>query len=101
MSEVDSSHQQHLSDVRQKIDDIDSQIIDLLAQRSECVEQIAAIKCREKLSIYDSGRENLIIEKVTQDNPTRYQAVDMASIFHAILRAGLNQQLLYRSEHEE
>lgn len=90
-----------LSSVRQTIDQIDEQLINLLKQRSECVEKIAEYKCINKLSIYDAARENRILEKVTKNNPTRYQSVDMANIFNAILRAGLNQQLLYRSEHEE
>ncbi len=93
--------QQDLATVRQTIDLIDEQLTSLLKQRSECVEKIAEYKCVNNLSIYDAERENRILEKVTKNNPTRYQAVDMANIFHAILRAGLNQQLLYRSEHEE
>ncbi|TQV84414.1 chorismate mutase [Aliikangiella coralliicola] len=100
MSQVESSNDSELFDVRREIDQIDEKIIQLLTLRSKCVEQIAEIKCRQNLSIYDSSRENNIIEKFTRDNPTHYQSVDMANIFHAILRAGLNQQLLYRAEHE-
>ena len=90
-----------LNSVRQTIDDIDAQIIQLLSERSNCVKQIAIYKCENKLSIYDAERENKILDKITRENPSQYQAVDMANIFHAIMRAGLNQQLLYRSEHEE
>ena len=88
-----------LATARDEIDKIDEQLITLLAQRSQCVEKIAEIKCHSKISIYDSERENKILQAVTENNPTKYQSVDMANIFHSILRAGLNQQLLYRSEH--
>ncbi len=101
MSEFEPDYTKDLSEIRQNIDAIDAKLIELLTQRSQCVEKIADIKCKHKVSIYDSNRENRIIEKVTTDNPSSYQAVDMANIFHSILRAGLNQQLLYRSEHEE
>ena len=101
MSDLDCSDNKDLSSVRESIDKIDKQLIDLLRQRSECVEQIAIYKCEHKLSIYDATRENKILDKITKENPSCYQAVDMANIFHAIMRAGLNQQLLYRSEHEE
>jgi chorismate mutase len=89
-----------LETARQEIDAIDSQITELLKLRSEWVQQIAIYKCQNKISIYDASRENKILDKITQQNPSLYQAVDMANIFHAIMRAGLNQQLLYRSEHE-
>jgi chorismate mutase / prephenate dehydratase len=101
MSDSDNLDPQDLSEVRQTIDSIDKQLIELLRQRSECVEKIAIFKCEHKLSIYDAVRENKILDKITKENPSQYQAVDMANIFHAIMRAGLNQQLLYRSEHEE
>ncbi len=90
-----------LSQSRCRIDEIDQQIITLLTQRSACVNEIAGIKYQHKMPIYDSERETKIIEKISAYNPTGYHDVDMATIFHAILRAGLNQQLLYRSAHEE
>jgi len=101
MSKINVEKIKELSSVREKIDQVDSQLLDLLTQRSHWIEKIAEIKCRNRCSIYDGERENLILEKVTAENPTSYQATDMASIFHAILRAGLNQQLLYRSEHKD
>ena len=101
MSDSSKLDNQDLSMVRQEIDLIDKQLIELLRQRSECVEQIAKYKCQHKLSIYDATRENRILDKITKENPSQYQSVDMANIFHAIMRAGLNQQLLYRAEHEE
>ncbi len=90
-----------LKEIRQDIDRIDNQLIELLKQRSECVERVAKIKCENQLPIYDSKRENEILDEITHNNPTKYQNVDLANIFHTILRAGLNQQLLYRSEHED
>ena len=101
MSNENSLGEFALDEIRQRIDKVDSQLIKFLTKRSELVEVVASIKCHQNLPIYDNARENKIIEKVTVNNPTRYQAVDMASIFHAILRAGLNQQLLFRSEHKE
>lgn len=101
MSEVKPEVIQQLAEIRTQIDGIDKSLIDLLGQRSNCVDVIAKIKCENKISIYDSGRENSILDKITSNNSTKYQAVDMANIFHSILRAGLNQQLLYRSEHED
>jgi chorismate mutase len=101
MAEPESLHELQLESLRWEIDTIDDQIIDLLKQRAESVESIARVKCRHQLAIYDGEREKRILEKVLSNNQTKYQAVDMASIFHAILRASLNQQLLYRSDRGE
>lgn len=101
MSDLKNLDSHDLLKLRESIDSIDKQLIELLKQRSECVEQIAIYKCKHKISIYDAARENKILDKITKENPSLYQAVDMANIFHSILRAGLNQQLLYRSEHED
>jgi len=100
MPEIEKKDSQTLIEARNSIDLIDRKLIELLKQRSLCVEQIAAYKCEHKISIYDATRENKILDKITLENPSQYQSVDMANIFHAIMRAGLNQQLLYRAEHE-
>ncbi|MCW8879304.1 MAG: chorismate mutase [Kangiellaceae bacterium] len=101
MAEQNSESIAKLNKIRSNIDKIDKQLIELLRQRSLCVQEIAEIKCQNQLPIYDGNREKRILEEKTSNNPTKYQAVDLANIFHAIMRAGLNQQLLYRSEHEE
>ena len=99
--ELKHTIQEELVIIRETIDDIDQQIIDLLINRSNCVEKIAQYKCTHQLPIYDGVREGKILDKVTSENPTNYQSVDMANIFNAIIRAGLNQQLLYRAEHKD
>ena len=89
-----------LAALREQIDTIDKQILELLTQRSACVQQIAQEKCEHKRPIYDAQREAGIIRRIVGNNPTQYQDVDLENIHHMILRAGLNQQLLYRSEQE-
>lgn len=86
---------------RQSVDIIDENIIKLLAERSKCVAAIAEIKYQKNLSVFDAEREKHIIDQVFKDNPTLYQATDVAKIFRSILRAGVNQQLLYRADVED
>ncbi len=90
-----------LSLLRQEIDVIDSNIVQLLTQRSESIEKIAAIKCQQKLSFHDYERENEIVRKVTWTNPTKYHAIDMANIFQAIFRAGRRQQRLFHAKQKD
>ncbi|MDH5432904.1 MAG: chorismate mutase [Gammaproteobacteria bacterium] len=98
MTEVKKEFSEQLANIRLSIDKIDESIVELLKQRSECVKQIAIIKCSSGQAIYDQSREATILDNIVKNNPTNYQSVDLANIFHAILRAGLNQQLLFRSE---
>jgi len=89
-----------LQDLRAEIDKVDDQLLRLLAARSRLVQKVAEAKCKQNLAIYDGNREAEIINRLVSNNPTFYQDVDLENIFHTILRAGLNQQLLYRSEQE-
>ena len=89
-----------LSELRIRIDQIDDQLIRFLTERSQCVTEIAKLKYRKNIPIHDAGREKVIIDKIITKNSSGYHDVDIATIFQAILRASLNQQLLFRSTKE-
>lgn len=47
-----------LKDLRTKLDTVDAQILDLLAQRQQIVQQVVEIKKKDKVPVYVAGREN-------------------------------------------
>lgn len=49
---------------RKKIDEIDKKIVRLFEERMKVVIEVAQIKKENNLEIFDSSRENLVIEKV-------------------------------------
>ena len=49
--------------LRKEIDRINKQIVDLLSERTEYVQQVAAYKQKHDLKYYDPSREKKIIEK--------------------------------------
>jgi monofunctional chorismate mutase len=49
---------------RQKIDEIDLKLVDLLNQRSQCAIEIGKIKKKLNIDIYDPRREEMVIEGV-------------------------------------
>jgi monofunctional chorismate mutase len=62
---------------RQKIDEIDLKLVDLLNQRSQCAIEIGKIKKKLDIDIYDPRREETVIEgvrKVSQ-GPLHKEAV--------------------------
>lgn len=53
-----------LQEERNKIDEIDKQIVKLFEERMETASKIAKVKKENNMEIFDSSRENLVIEKV-------------------------------------
>ena len=57
--------QMNLQEIRQKLDSIDDQMIDLFSQRMNLVLDVAAYKKENGLPILDSGRERDIVNRVS------------------------------------
>lgn len=53
-----------LSEIRQKIDEIDNQLLPLFVERMKCAEFVAAHKAKEGLPIFNAERENQILDRV-------------------------------------
>ncbi len=52
-----------LDKIREKIDEIDSELMPLIKKRMECSLEVARIKAAENLPIYHPGREQQILDK--------------------------------------
>jgi chorismate mutase/prephenate dehydratase len=53
-----------LSEIRKKIDEIDSQLLPLFVERMRCAETVAKNKMEQNLPIFNAERENQILDKV-------------------------------------
>ena len=60
-----------LKDIRAEIDEIDSQLVELLLRRMNCSEEVARYKAENNMPIFNNEREQQIIDKVTA-NSGRY-----------------------------
>ncbi|MGX3010064.1 bifunctional chorismate mutase/prephenate dehydratase [Helicobacter sp. 23-1044] len=58
-----------LAPLRQKIDKIDNEILELLDKRMQIVREIGAVKLKEKAFIYHPKREREIVERLNALNP--------------------------------
>ncbi len=56
----------NLQEIREKIDGIDYQIIQLFSQRMQLVTQVAAYKKENGIPILDTGRENAVLERLSK-----------------------------------
>lgn len=57
-----------LTEIRNKIDKIDDQLLKLFAERAECVHEVGVIKKNEGLEIYAPDREELLLRKLADKN---------------------------------
>lgn len=94
MGEITESRQDKsdLKQLRQKIDDLDDEILRLLNQRMLFVQEIAALKNKAGKDPLDLNREQAIFRRLAQENrgPLAWGAVK--SIFGEILAASRDIQ---------
>ena len=56
----------NLQEIREQLDRIDDQMIDLFSRRMRMVSEVAAYKKEKGLPILDKGREDAILERLGQ-----------------------------------
>jgi chorismate mutase len=78
-----SSHHTNIVNIRKDIDNINSQIIQLLLERKKLSHQIGCEKRLIGMSIYDPTREENIYEKIKRDYPYDFNYLN--SIFREII----------------
>ena len=79
--------QPDLSRFREKIDAIDSQLIDLLSRRAALAIEIGAIKGKDGKPFFTPEREREIFAKLDQTNPGPLQTSQLTAIFREIISA--------------
>lgn len=82
---------EELKDLREKIDAIDQQMVDLFKQRMEVSKEVAAYKRSNGLPTLDAGRERALLGKVGEQ--AGEELVDYTqSVYRTILAAGRSYQ---------
>ena len=66
MNEDQAKHELGL--LREKIDQLDRQLIDILNERTSVVEQIGSVKRNYQLPVYEPKREDMVYENVSAHN---------------------------------
>jgi len=70
-----------INDLRQKIDEFDDQMLDLLVKRFAVSKEIGQIKAVSNLMIRDPNRERKIIDRLTKKLKGKLDRDDIAAIF--------------------
>ena len=82
-----------LENLRIKIDNADSQILDIIGNRMKVSEEIGKIKKNQNVAILQSARWNDILEKMISDGREKGLSEDfILKIFKAIHQESINHQ---------
>ena len=74
-----------ISDWRQKIDEIDEQIVRLISERAEAAKAIGELKRETNLPVYEPGREQAVFDHVRAVNPGPLPSGEMLHIYERII----------------
>ena len=79
-----------LDNIRQEIDTIDQQLLDLLNSRADLVHEVGEIKKKEGLQIYAPEREDALLKRLAKMNHGRLPEKSIRAIYREIMSAALS-----------
>lgn len=74
-----------IAKLREKIDEIDRKLVDLLNQRAEAAHEIGRLKRTMQLPIYEPQRERSVFENVQGANQGPLQQRDLRHVYERIM----------------
>jgi chorismate mutase len=86
--------QKLLAASRDRIDEIDRQILALLNERTRVVEEIGRVKQKLALPIYEPRREDQVYQNITENNSGPLTADGVRRVFERIIDEMRNVQRL-------
>jgi shikimate dehydrogenase len=85
-------HKLNIAALREEIDRIDDQILELLGRRVDAARTIGQIKRRAGTTVVDKQREGEIYQRLLSSNPKALKAGPLHQIFRNIITAGRSVQ---------
>jgi chorismate mutase len=74
-----------ISDWRQKIDELDEQIVVLISKRAEAAKAIGELKRVVELPVYEPGREQTVFSHVKAVNPGPLDDAELLHVYERII----------------
>src|SRR5947209_2676285 len=74
-----------ISDWRQKIDEVDEEIVKLISKRAEAAKAIGELKRNSNLPVYEPGREQAVFNHVRRVNPGTLPDTEILHIYERII----------------
>ena len=81
----DAALQERVRELRERVDEVDKELIRALNERASIVQEIMAIKAEAGAPVYDPKREEEILRRVVEQNTGPIYDSSMRDIFELIL----------------
>ncbi|MEQ1949003.1 MAG: chorismate mutase [Bryobacteraceae bacterium] len=78
--------EQLLADSRKRIDELDLQLRDLLNRRTKIVEDVLRAKDALHMQVYEAGREEAVLNKITEGNPGPLDDASFRRLFGTLMQ---------------
>jgi chorismate mutase len=82
---ADASSQERVRELRERVDEVDGELIRALNERARIVQEIMALKAESGAPVYDPKREEEILRRVVDQNTGPIYDSSMRDIFELIL----------------
>jgi chorismate mutase len=82
---TDAETQEKVRELRERVDEVDRELIGALSKRARIVQEIMALKVEAGAPVYDPRREEEILRSVVERNPGPIFDSSMRDIFELIL----------------
>ncbi len=79
-----------LTDLRNKIDEIDTRIVDLLNERARVVIEVGELKKKTNMDFHQPGRERVILERLAARNKGPFPQNTLRAVYREILSSSLS-----------
>jgi chorismate mutase len=81
----DAALQERVRELRERVDEVDRELIRALNERARIVQEIMALKAERGAPVYDPKREEEILRRVVEQNEGPIYDSSMRDIFELIL----------------
>jgi chorismate mutase len=82
---ADVEIQEKVRELRERVDEVDRELIEALSERARIVQEIMVLKAGAGAPVYDPRREEEILQSVVERNPGPIYDSSMRDIFEIIL----------------
>ena len=82
---TDAETQEKVRELRERVDEVDRELIEALSERARIVQEIMVLKAEAGAPVYDPRREEEILQRVVEQNPGPIYDSSMRDIFELIL----------------
>ncbi|OZI12854.1 bifunctional 3-deoxy-7-phosphoheptulonate synthase/chorismate mutase [Bacillus sp. FJAT-42315] len=83
---------QELDQLRQRVDEMNVELLKLISERAKLVQEIGRVKEKQGVNRYDPVRERAMLNKIIESNEGPFETSTVEHLFKQIFKAGLELQ---------